>query len=176
MDDGRGVVAGVHPLQRRDHGFTQVAFAVTPGHAGVDGVAEQAAADGDLLSQLHEDYGHARVLAQRELVRRSDAAVVGERFYGGETQGGSLVFCQTVQPGRHRLRQIKITLHAQTRYGVRDIATFDGAHFLSFGNRSPPAETSPRRYGRPLKTLTLIIYSAAYNVKQTEKRNHPRRL
>ena len=76
MDDGRRVVAGVHPVERGAHdGRAQVTLFVALAHALIDRLIERPARDVDVLTQLDEAHHEAGVLAVRDALRLRQLSV-----------------------------------------------------------------------------------------------------
>src|SRR5919106_1548513 len=129
VDHGRGVVAGVHAVERRAHdGGAEVALLVALADTLVDGVLQASTGDVHFLPQLYEAHHHAGVLAVRDAPCPRQLGVVledlqhllaGRRAFGAE---------RPVERAQHVGLEADIGLHAELLDGVADGADVNVAH------------------------------------------------
>src|SRR5919106_671514 len=128
-DHGRGVVAGVHAVERRAHdGGAEVALLVALADTLVDGVLQASTGDVHFLPQLYVAHHHAGVLAVRDAPCPRQLGVVledlqhllaGRRAFGAE---------RPVERAQHVGLEADIGLHAELLDGVADGADVNVAH------------------------------------------------
>ena len=152
-DGGWGVVPGVHPAEGVAHdGFTQITLAIALADPLMDGRLELAL-DVDLLAQLHEHTGHARVLADGQVFFLRQPQVVPQKAQGLPGQGPGLALPGGVQggvQGGHDVRgQMGVGLDAQLGHRLGDGGGPDGTHRHSlFLVGFVPLYQKPGRFSR----------------------------
>ena len=121
MQHGRGIVSGIHTLQRiTDDRAAQIPFQVPRCDTLVHGLAQVAAGDVDVLTDLHEDNCHAGVLADRK-AGFTRSVKVGTEVGKDCLAGGRLFFRAAAADALLQCRgQLFVCLYAQIADGFRD--------------------------------------------------------
>jgi hypothetical protein len=129
VDDGRGIVARVHAIDRGAHdGGAEIAFGIALAHSFVDGVGEGPARHVDLLPQLHEADDGAGVLAIGQLLGPREVGVVLQDLEDVLARGRALRPQRAIESTEHVGLERIVRLHAELLDRVGDGARVDVAH------------------------------------------------
>jgi hypothetical protein len=129
VDHRGGVVAGVHPVERRAHdGGAEVAFPVALPHALVDGLVEAAAGHVHVLPQLHEADHEAGVLAVGDAPGAGQLRVLLQNLEHLAAGGRPLRLERAREGAQHVGLERVVRLHAELLDRVDDGGDVDLAH------------------------------------------------
>ena len=129
MDHGGCVIVCVAPADGVGyHAQTQQPVHVTPAHAFIQSVLQQAAGDVYLLSQLHKEHGHTGVLADGQVLGVGQAVVLRQIAQNSAAHLGLFALPGSVKGAAHVGGQETVGVDAQVFYYQYDLFTVDFAH------------------------------------------------
>ena len=109
MDDGRGVVIGIHPAHGiGDHAQAEITVHITPADAFIDGGFKVTVHNVAILADLGENHRHTGILADGNFLFGGQGGVVQHLIEDLTAQGGFLLLLALFEKLDHIIRQAAV--------------------------------------------------------------------